>query len=145
VLTATAPAPVVALGLLLVILVASLVTNVIVMRGHGFRPIDAQYAVGAPAARDARGVALTDGEKFMLFATGLAELAPGYNYVVWSVESDQYLRLGRMTEIGGGKARMVVSLGILPEFVEVTIEGSSRPSEPEGPAVLVIVDRFLAE
>ena len=140
VFTATAPAPVVALILLLVVLVGSLVTNLVVIRGHGFRPIDAGYAIGTPAARDARGVALTDGEKLVLFATGLAELAPGYHYVAWSVVADRYVRLGRLTEMGSGNARLVVRGALFPEFLEVTIEGSARPSEPEGPAVLVIID-----
>jgi hypothetical protein len=137
-LRAAAPAPIVALVLLGIVLVGSLVLNVVMLSGHDFRPIDVAYGTGTPAAGDARGVVLTDGDRLILFATGLAELTSGYHYVVWSGGNDNYRRLGRLVEIGDGNARLVIDDPVFPDFVEITIEDTPRPDVPEGPAVLIV-------
>lgn len=131
--------PVAAFGALLSALVFIAVL-LMLPRPPGFEPGAALYLTGTGAARDARGVALSGGGDLLLFASGLSELERGYRYVAWLVRDGEYERLGTLTTLGAGRARLATRIGEPVSHVEVSIEPAASTGGPGGPTVLAGID-----
>jgi len=99
-------------------------------------PEFALYLVGTGAARSARGVALIGAGELTIFASGLSELEAGYRYVAWSTTDEGYERIGTLTVLGPGRARLRGRTDEDPSLIEVSIEPSSATGRPTGPMVL---------
>ena len=99
-------------------------------------PEHAVYLAGTGAARSARGVALLGGGELTLFASGLSDLEAGYRYVAWSTTDERHERIGTLTVLGPGRARLVAAVDAEPSLIEVTIEPSAATGRPTGPLVL---------
>jgi hypothetical protein len=135
VLGTSIPIPVFVFGFLCLALVGTLAVTYGVSSRRAFRPLGIVYLVGTPAAPAARGALMGDGDTVVLFVTGLAELAAGYDYVAWESVAGGYVRLGRLIDTGRG-ARLSIDRRAIPSTIEVSIE-EARADTRGGPVVLI--------
>ncbi|MFW5716509.1 MAG: hypothetical protein ACOC0E_03585 [Spirochaetota bacterium] len=130
--------------------VVTLLAATLVIPGRSFEPEAAIYLDGTGAAADARGVVLADEDTVLVYLSGVSDLEQGYRYVAWGVDNAGARRLGTLSMVGSGRARLRLDARaagtapegpdrrgspLLPARVEVTIESSTSAGEPEGPVV----------
>ena len=80
---------------------------------------------------------LTEGAIHTLHVSGLAELASGYRYAVWTQDGNEYSWAGPVTLLEDGNGRLVLRSERRIDSVEITIEQTGRSSLPQGPRVLI--------
>ena len=123
-------------GLVLLVAIAAVGLAFLLLPRDRFDPRGAIYLEPTAAAPAARGVALLADGQLLLYASGLSELERGYRYVLWSVESGAYRRIGSVVGLGTGNVRLRAGFREEPSRLELTIEPATATGNPSGPTVL---------